>query len=85
MLRKIQWATGAGKVKKNTQEAKFFFVDPDTGEGSDYFTTQEEASAAAKALLAKRDETGAEIFITQIVEAVQSERAFKSLFFGAKR
>lgn len=85
MLKNIQWLGTSTKAKKNMEPAKFFFVDPDTGEGSEMFDTQESASQAAKSLLAKRDETGAQIFISQIVETVASERSFKSSFFGAKR
>lgn len=85
MIKNINWSGLSGKKAKTMEAAKYFYVDPETGEGSEMFDTQQEASNSARTLLAKRDETGAQIFITQIVETVASERSFRSSFFGTKR
>lgn len=78
-------ASSVAKPKTNIEPAKFFFIDPETGEASQNFDTDDAATEAANAMLRKKDETGYEVYICQVVRTVRAERAIKTVDFGAKK
>jgi len=71
-------------VKKNLEPAKFFYIDPETGEASQNYDTVNAAVEAGQAELRKRDQTGAVIYVACIVRTLSAERAIKATEFGVK-
>lgn len=78
-------ASSVAGTKPNVEPSKFFFIDPETGEVSQNFDTVDAATEAAQAMLRKKDETGYEVYISQIVRTVKAERAIKTVEFGVKK